>query len=706
MRAAASILGPDGQPFGVIIINVDLRAAFTHIRAAASRSGDRIYVVSERGDYLLHPDPAKEFGFEFGRSIRLQDDFPALDPFSPAPPAPAMVSDRAGELFGAAAATVRLAQGPWVALVAMVPCAQIMATNRSIRDAALLAGLIAVALAIAFAAFITRSLTKPIAQMTNAVEAFGRGAPMLMPIDAAGEIGVLAKAFQRMAADVREKAAALAREMGERRRLFDTSLDLILVTDPQGRFLQVSPSSMAILGYEPSEMIGRSVISFVHPDDLDACRQEVRLARLGREMRNFETRYLHKNVHIVTLVWSGVWSEPEQRHFFIGRDLTEQKLAKEMFRLAVEASPSGMVMTDAEGKILMINAEIEKLFGYRRWELVGQSVDMLLPQRLRGKHAAQRAAFATVPRQRMAAGRELAGARKDGTEFPIEVGLNPVQRRGQLVVLSVIVDITERKRIEHLKSEFVATVSHELRTPLTSIAGSLRLVDSGSIGPVPDPVRRLVRIALDNSSRLARLINDILDIEKLEAGKVSFHLERTEVKTLVAQAIEANAAFADTFNVKVRLDEHADEATVNADPDRLTQVVINLLSNAVKFSPRGAEVSVSISSGGGRVRIGVRDHGPGIPNEFRRRIFQKFAQADGTDARTQGGSGLGLSIVQQIVMRLGGTIGYEAAPGGGTVFTVELPLCDVIAEPAGPGAEDPAPETAGAPAARLPGAAA
>ena len=397
MRAAASIIGSDGQPFGAIVINVDLQAAFAHIRAAASRTGDRIYVMSERGDYLVHPDPTKEFGFEFGKSFRLQDDFPALEPFSPAPPAPAMVSDRAGELFGAAVATVRLAQGPWVALIAMVPYARIMATNRGIRDAALLAGLIAVALAIAFAAVITRSLTKPIAQMTNAIEAFGRGAPMVMPIDAAGEIGVLAKAFQRMAADVREKAAALTREMGERRHLFDTSLDLILVTDPQGRFLQVSPSSMATLGYKPSEMIGRSVISFVHPEDLDACRQEMGLARSGREMRNFETRYVHKNGQAVTLVWSGVWSEPEQRYFFIGRDMTEQKLVEEKFRLAFESSPSGMLMADGNGKILMVNAQTEKQFGYSPRELVGQSVDMLVPPRFRQSHPAHRKSFAAEP---------------------------------------------------------------------------------------------------------------------------------------------------------------------------------------------------------------------------------------------------------------------------------------------------------------------
>ena len=290
--------------------------------------------------------------------------------------------------------------------------------------------------------------------------------------------------------------------------------------------------------------------------------------------------------------------------------------------------------------------------------------------------------------------RDLLGRRKDGTEFPVEVGLNPIQTQDGLVVLSVVVDVTERKRVERLKSEFVATVSHELRTPLTSIAGSLKLLESGAIGQLPGPVERLVGIALDNSLRLSRLVDDILDIQKLEAGKVSFNLERTDVKALVRRAIEANGAFADAYDVKVRLDEEAADAAVDADADRLMQVLLNLLSNAVKFSPAGEEVSVAIARSGDAVRIGVRDRGDGIPEEFRSCIFEKFAQADGTDARRRGGSGLGLSIVRQIVTRLGGTIGYEFALGGGTIFTVELPLFGRTAEGAG-GGDEPSPVASG-----------
>jgi len=577
------------------------------------------------------------------------------------------------------------------------------AASNGMRGAIWLAGIVAVLLATALAILFVRSFSKPIAQVTRAVEAFERGEPMQMPTSAAGEIGRLARAFRRIGADVREKTEALAKETVERQRIFETSLDLILITDRQGRYLQVSPSSAVILGYEPSEMIGRSAVDFVYRDDLDMARQQMRLACHGHEIRNFPTRHLHRDGRIVTLVWSAVWSEPEQRYFCIGRDMTEQELMEEKFRLAVEASPSGMFMTDADGHIMMANAETEKLFGYEQEELLGQPIEMLLPHHLRDVHEAHRRSFSAAPAVRLLGSRDLFGRRKDGTEFPVEVGLNPIQTQDGLVVLSVVVDVTERRRVDRLKSEFVATVSHELRTPLTSIAGSLKLLDGGAAGALPDPVRRLLAIALDNSIRLSRLVDDILDIQKLEAGKVRFNLERTDVKALVRRAIESNNAFADALKVNVWLDEDSADATVHADPDRLMQVLVNLLSNAIKFSPVGGEVSITIARSEARVRIGVRDRGAGIPEEFKTCIFEKFAQADGTDARRRGGSGLGLSIVRQIVTQLGGTISYEAAPGGGTTFTVDLPPWEGTAG-SDAGASEPSAAASGA--GQQPGAAA
>lgn len=349
-------------------------------------------------------------------------------------------------------------------------------------------------------------------------------------------------------------------------------------------------------------------------------------------------------------------------------------LTEETFRLAVEACPSGMVMVNPSGKIAMVNAEVERLFGYGRDELLGQPVDMLLPERLRGDYARVRDGFMHKPEtRRLGLRRDLFGQHKGGTEFPVEVGLNPIHLGNDLFILGVIVDISERKRIERLKDEFVSIVSHELRTPLTSIAGSLGLLAGGAAGKLPDPVTRLLTIARTNSQRLVRLINEILDIEKMQAGQIVFQFTRIEARSLVEQAMESNRGFADDYGVQLRLDADSVSGVVHADADRLSQVITNLLSNAIKFSPKGAEVVAAVEQHGNDVRISVRDHGVGIPAQFKPRIFEKFAQADVGETQRKGGSGLGLSIVKQIVTRLGGKVGFKDASGGGTVFHVDLP---------------------------------
>jgi signal transduction histidine kinase len=190
---------------------------------------------------------------------------------------------------------------------------------------------------------------------------------------------------------------------------------------------------------------------------------------------------------------------------------------------------------------------------------------------------------------------------------------------------------------------------------------------------LPAPTLRLLKIAQANSQRLVRLVNSILDMEKIESGRLVFVLKRVEVRSLVEQAIDANRGFADSCGVRIRLDEASAAGDMRGDPDWLLQVVTNLLSNAVKFSPPGEEVEIAIENRSGRVHLSVRDHGHGVPEDFKPRIFEKFAQADASDARQLGGTGLGLSIVKQIVTRLGGEVGFADAPGGGAIFHVELP---------------------------------
>jgi signal transduction histidine kinase len=232
----------------------------------------------------------------------------------------------------------------------------------------------------------------------------------------------------------------------------------------------------------------------------------------------------------------------------------------------------------------------------------------------------------------------------------------------------------ERKRLERLKDEFVSTVSHELRTPLTSITGSLGLLMGKAAGILPKSAERLLEIAHTNSVRLVRLVNDILDIEKLESGRAAFDLKRVGVGSLVGQMVEDIRGMAEGHQVKLRIEAAAAIDEVRADTDRLGQVITNLLSNAVKFSAPNDEVVITIANRADLVRISVRDHGPGISDEFKPHVFERFAQADATDARRKGGTGLGLSIVKGIVERLSGEVGFGDAPGGGTIFYVELPV--------------------------------
>ncbi|WIX31637.1 ATP-binding protein [Salinicola sp. JS01] len=234
-------------------------------------------------------------------------------------------------------------------------------------------------------------------------------------------------------------------------------------------------------------------------------------------------------------------------------------------------------------------------------------------------------------------------------------------------------DVTERKRSERLKTEFISTVSHELRTPLTSISGSLGLIQGGALGTPPESMRAMLSVAHSNAQRLIMLINDLLDMEKLVAGKMTFQMQEQPLMPLIDQAIEANQAYADQFKVHYVVTERLDEVEVNIDAMRLQQVLSNLLSNAAKFSPPDMQVEVRVEAIGERVRVSVIDHGPGIPEAFHERIFQKFSQADGSSTRKQGGTGLGLAITRELVERMRGSISFFSEEGQGACFFFELP---------------------------------
>ena len=480
------------------------------------------------------------------------------------------------------------------------------------------------------------------------------------------------------------RTAAMLEWHADRERLFgaavQSSVDAIVTKTLDGVITGWNPAAEQLFGFSAAEAVGERIDIIVPEDRREELRGILARIRCGEIVDHHETVRRHKSgAHIdVSLSISPIKSPSGAivGACKIARDVTEQKLVEEKFKLAVEACPSGMLMADRAGRVVMVNTAIEDLFGYRREELIGQPVDLLVPERLRAQHFEDRCTYAVKPAvRRMTARRNLVGRRNDGTEFPVEIGLNPIQTRRGLLILSVIVDITERKRLERLKDEFVSTVSHELRTPLTSIAGSLGLLTGTAARDLPERTRRLLSIAQLNSERLVKLVSDILDIEKLESGQVVFKFEVVAIRPLIAQIVEANRGYADTYPVRLRHDIRAD-GEVWADPDRLSQVATNLISNAIKFSPPDGEVVVAVERRGDGFRFSIRDQGEGIPAEFKPRIFQKFAQADGTNTKKTGGTGLGLSIVKEIVGRLGGEVGFADTPGGGTIFYVDLPACD------------------------------
>ncbi|QPQ56151.1 response regulator [Allosphingosinicella flava] len=353
-------------------------------------------------------------------------------------------------------------------------------------------------------------------------------------------------------------------------------------------------------------------------------------------------------------------------------DLLEDTTARQLAIL--DSASDGIITLNPSGSLETANRAAEKMFGYDGGALLRRDVGVLFEIAPDGGDAGS---FIERLRRRsngkIASSEQIWARRSDGTAFPVEVSLSPMDLADGTHFVAVVRDITERREIEQMKSEFVSTVSHELRTPLTSIAGSLGLLLGGAAGVLPERAARLIQIAHSNSERLVRLINDILDIEKIESGRIEFDIRPVLIQPLLRQAVQANQGFADSYDVHLALEPGDENMHVLADHDRLIQVVTNLISNAVKFSPAGGTVRIGTSALDRRCRITVTDHGGGIPAAFQSRIFSKFAQADSSDARQKGGTGLGLSIVKEIVARLGGSVSFETVEGEGTVFNVDLP---------------------------------
>lgn len=360
------------------------------------------------------------------------------------------------------------------------------------------------------------------------------------------------------------------------------------------------------------------------------------------------------------------------------REATEDALRESegRSRAILESAVDGMITFNEDYLIETVNPAAEKIFGYSAEELRNLHVHHLMllgedPTFGQGPENADDGEAGSPPSPNL---RIVTGWRKNGEAFPIELTISPVKLRSRVIYTGIIRDVTERMKLDRMKSEFVSVVSHELRTPLTSIRGALSLLNTSAVGELPDRARAMVSIGLQNSERLLRLINDILDMEKIESGKMEFTFKPIETDALIDAAVRENRPLLEQFQLKLQVVNDTPGTKIRGDQDRLMQVLANLFSNAAKYSPEHGTVTLGVVANGKTLRISVKDEGPGIPEPFRDQIFQKFSQADSSDTRQKGGTGLGLSITKAIVEHHGGAIAFETSDGNGTRFYFDLPL--------------------------------
>lgn len=500
--------------------------------------------------------------------------------------------------------------------------------------------------------------------------------------------------------DIRKRDFEIANARNYLEQLIDAAVDVsIIATDLDGTITLFNTGAERMLGYRAADMVGKHSPVILHlPREVERRSQELS-TRHGYPVTGFDV-FVHEvhNTETDTRQWTYVCRDGSHKqvrlsvsmlrdgrqqpigYLGIAMNLTAQLQAEanaslnaERFQRAFSAAAQGMALVSISGRWIDVNRALCEMFGYTREELLTLDVHQL-------SHP-----------EDMATDLELIRKTLEGSINQYQLEKRYLHKSGEIIhtILSVallrdsvgrpvhfvsqIQDITALKRMERMKDEFVSTVSHELRTPLTSISGALSLIEGGVLGDVPESMQEMLAVATQNCQRLSALINDLLDMERLIAGKLPFTFADHSLLQLLDDAVILMQSYAEPLGVVLRR-RGTDDLVVHVDAMRLTQVITNLLSNACKFSPPNSEVLLDHRRDGDAVEISVTDYGSGIPESFRSRIFQKFSQAESSSSRSKGGTGLGLVICKELMEQMGGEIGFESREGAGTRFWIRLPL--------------------------------